>query len=281
GIAEAFLIPYNEKLYACDLASLDPDSMGRFFPKANIDDIIKNFKESNSNSYNDIFSYPKGGAIEYINSLLINIEKANIRYNESLVKIDPENKIAYTNNTEIKFEYLISSAPFPSLLNFLNIKADSTVFSSNKVLVFNLGFDKKGDAKNHWIYFPEKETRFYRIGYYDNIIHQDRMSLYVEIGMKTDETVDPEKELERVLQDLKKAQIITDQNLIASHHVVMNPAYVHITKGSQELFEKYSNELSSKNIYSIGRYGGWKYCSIEDNIIEAKALASSLQQKLN
>ena len=32
GIAEKFLIPYNEKLYACDLATLDKDAMGRFFP---------------------------------------------------------------------------------------------------------------------------------------------------------------------------------------------------------------------------------------------------------
>jgi hypothetical protein len=26
-------------------------------------------------------------------------------------------------------------------------------------------------------------------------------------------------------------------------------------------------------VYSIGRYGGWTYCSIEDNIVEARALA--------
>ena len=34
SIAENFLIPYNEKLYACDLDELDEESMGRFFPYA-------------------------------------------------------------------------------------------------------------------------------------------------------------------------------------------------------------------------------------------------------
>ena len=34
SIAEKFLIPYNEKLYATDLSSLDRDAMGRFFPHA-------------------------------------------------------------------------------------------------------------------------------------------------------------------------------------------------------------------------------------------------------
>ena len=37
AIAEKFLIPYNEKLYACDLNKLDKNAMGRFFPYANKD----------------------------------------------------------------------------------------------------------------------------------------------------------------------------------------------------------------------------------------------------
>lgn len=37
---------------------------------------------------------------------------------------------------------------------------------------------------------------------------------------------------EKVLDDLKKAGIITDHKLIASHFVIMDPAYVHITKES-------------------------------------------------
>ena len=34
--------------------------------------------------------------------------------------------------------------------------------------------------------------------------------------------------------------------------------------------------LESRGVYSIGRYGGWTYCSIEDNVVEARALADAL-----
>ncbi len=44
SIAEKFLIPYNEKLYACDLAALDRDAMGRFFPHADLTDIVRNMR---------------------------------------------------------------------------------------------------------------------------------------------------------------------------------------------------------------------------------------------
>jgi protoporphyrinogen oxidase len=52
GIAERFLIPYNEKLYACDLDRLDVDAMGRFFPHADIADIIRNMRRPDNRSYN-------------------------------------------------------------------------------------------------------------------------------------------------------------------------------------------------------------------------------------
>ena len=56
SIAEKFLVPYNEKLYACDLNSLDMNAMGRFFPKANKEDIILNFKSHDNSSYNSHFT---------------------------------------------------------------------------------------------------------------------------------------------------------------------------------------------------------------------------------
>jgi hypothetical protein len=33
--------------------------------------------------------------------------------------------------------------------------------------------------------------------------------------------------------------------------------------------------LAEHGVHSIGRYGGWTYCSIEDNIVEARALVAS------
>ena len=35
--------------------------------------------------------------------------------------------------------------------------------------------------------------------------------------------------------------------------------------------------LKDKNIYTIGRYGAWTYCSMEDCMIEARKIASSLK----
>ena len=48
SICDKFIIPYNQKLYACDLNNLDYDAMGRFFPKpTNFDDLLTQLKNKN------------------------------------------------------------------------------------------------------------------------------------------------------------------------------------------------------------------------------------------
>jgi len=80
----------------------------------------------------------------------------------------------------------------------------------------------------------------------------------------------------QVLEGLRAVGVLEGQRLVAEHHVVMDPAYVHITRASQAEFRRLSPKLAAQGVHSIGRYGGWTYCSIEDNILEARALATRL-----
>ena len=81
---------------------------------------------------------------------------------------------------------------------------------------------------------------------------------------------------ERVLQDLKQVGIVDDHRLVAFHQVVLDPAYVHITQDSMRDVAAKEAMLAEHGVYSIGRYGSWTYCSIEDNMVQAADLASRL-----
>ncbi len=275
SIAEKFLIPYNEKLYACDLSTLDKDAMGRFFPHADLTDIIRNMKVANNASYNATFTYPEGGAIQYVKALASAVRPENVALGERLVGIDVAAKVARTNKRTIRFERLVSSAPFPTLLALAHVRHEPSDFSWNKVLVFNLGFDRKGPKDVHWIYYPSREVSFYRVGFYDNIFETDRLSLYVELGYAKDAVVDVAAARARVLEDLGRVGLVKDHRLVAEHSVVMDPAYVHITRKSTDEYARISAELKTAGIWSVGRYGAWTYCSIEDNIVEARELVAS------
>ena len=278
GIAERFLVPYNEKLYATDLAALDRDAMGRFFPHADIADIIRNMKAAPGTAagYNATFTYPAGGAIEYVRALLRDLPEHAVACGERVVSFDLDRRTARTTTREIAYRHVVSSAPLPALARACGVAFDEAAFSWNSVLVYNLGFDRKGRGDVHWMYFPDRRRSFYRVGWYDNILGGDRMSLYVEVGAPAGTAHDIEATRARVLADLAAEGIVTDHRLVSWHSVVLDPAYVHINQRSIAETARVRAALADSGVHSVGRYGGWTYCSIEDNLVETRALAASL-----
>lgn len=285
SITEMFLKPYNEKLYAVDLTKLDKDAMGRFFPYADIKAIIDNMKQNKVNSYNNTFMYPKKGAQVIIDVLMKDIDENKILLNSVIQSINLEDKkVILTDGTEIYYEYLINSMPFDKFLKLTNNKEYidfSNELTYNKVLVFNLGFNKKSKYNDHhWLYFPDKNINFYRVGFYDNILGADKLSMYIEIGYPkgtviTDEDIN--RQLSLTLDNLKKCGIIDDTfSLVAYESIVMDPAYVHIDAQNDLKVRKIMKDLANRNVYSVGRYGAWTYCSMEDCMVEAKELSEKI-----
>lgn len=284
SIVEKFLRPYNEKLYATSLENLDKDAMGRFFPYADLDAIIRNFKQTNSSSYNDYFLYLKKGTQYFIDKLYDRVDKSKVLLNTQAVNIDANEKYVITNKGQkIFYENLINTIP---LNNFLSLLGESDhgrlldEMSYNKVLVLNLGFDGVTDRykDEHWIYFPSKDLSFYRVGFYNNILMSDELSLYVEFGYdKHASNIDVDKALSVCLQDLEKVGIIDDTIKLVDHsHVIMDPAYVHISSKTDEKVKSTIDSLGSQGIYTLGRYGKWTYSSMEDCMVWAKELSDSL-----
>lgn len=287
SITEKFLKPYNEKLYAVDLKELDVDAMGRFFPYANIKDIINNMKEHKVNSYNNTFLYPKNGAGSFINILYEELDKNKILLNTSITKIDEDQKIAYlSNGNKVEYEYIINTIPLNKfLLLFNNYNELQKKLSYNKVLVFNLGFNKKSEkfTKEHWLYIPDKNINFYRCGFYNNILGQEKLSMYIEIGYNKNDNIAKEeidKQLKLTLNNLLKLNIIDENTKLEEYvSIIMDPAYVHINTETTKEIDELKEKLSNNNIYTIGRYGAWIYNSMEDSMLKAKELAEKLQER--
>lgn len=282
SIVEKFLKPYNEKLYACDLQSLDTEAMGRFFPYANIEQIIGNMKNNKDESYNNKFLYPKNGAGSFIEILYNKLDKNRVKLNTGIESIDEKNKIVtVTGGKQYKYEHLINTAPLNHFLKLFNNQEYDKLeeeLSYNKVLVFNLGFNKKSNLVNeHWIYIPDKTCNYYRIGFYDNILDTDKLSMYIEIGFAKNEEIDIDNELKLTLENLKKHNIIDNETKLKEYvSIIMDPGYVHINGKTDKKISELKEKLGQNNIHTIGRYGSWTYCSMEDAMIQAKELSKKI-----
>ena len=86
-----------------------------------------------------------------------------------------------------------------------------------------------------------------------------------------------DEQLELTLQNLRRHGVVKPDNALAAWEpIIMDPGYVHINTEHERAIRALKDELAGLGVYTIGRYGGWTYCSMEDCMLEAEALAASL-----
>ena len=179
------------------------------------------------------------------------------------------------DGSEISYEYLINTSPLNRFLTLFDEKrcmSFSPDFLTIKYWCSILDLIKKSKyTKEHWFYIPDKKINFYRIGFYDNILDADKLSMYIEIGYSKDAVVTQgmiDEQLRLTLENLLKLGIIDEETKLEAHStILMDPAYVHINSETDAQITELKKNLADENIYTIGRYGAWTYCSMEDSMI--------------
>ncbi len=290
GITKYFMKPYNQKLWSYDLSKMTAEWTGPFVPKPDAESIVQSAYAKNKKTYgyNSVFYYPKEkGCQALIDGLL---KKVKVNLNSKTSKIDLKNKTVHTENGQkFKFDNIISTQPLNELIKQIqnvpqSIKNAAEKLICSSVRCVNIGIiSRKGipaALKNrHWIYIPEKDFPFYRIGIYSNVnkkaAPKNGYSFYVEFSSNNGKY----KNSENVITNMKKAGFIREEDEIASINVIDMPyAYVIFDKNRKKALDTIMAYLNKHNIYSIGRYGAWEYSFIEKNIKDAKETVEKLNK---
>lgn len=267
-MCKLFLFPYNEKLYG-NLNKLSISSMGRFFPNTSYEDSLKNFGKQAG--YNSIIYHPNDKRFSMILSAL-DFDDNKIILNCEVNKIDTKNKVVYSKNKIFKYYKLISTIPLDLFLNFSNHKKLAKKLKARTLNVFNIKVRNCGILNNYdWLYIPEKNLSFFRVGSYSNILNEDGYKrLYVECKNNTD--------FNEIFLDLKKIKIINDfKDILNCKKIVLKNSYNIITPDSEEIVKNYKE----KDVYLAGRYGRWSYGGVEDCFEEAKVLVKKIIKDIN
>jgi UDP-galactopyranose mutase len=291
GLAKHFFIPYHTKLYGTASKNITAEWCDKFIPKPNFSEIIEgaNGEQKKDFGYNIDFIYPAKGGIQQLPDALAKGVK-NIRLNSAVHKIHwKEKKIEAEDNTFIQYEQLVSTIPLPELLRSL-VPLPAEIDRSRKLLrwrsvhCLNLGIKKEDPINRHWAYFPEPEYIFYRVGFTHNFAPRSAppgySSLYVEIAGDPDEKIKSEGLFDKAIKDLRRVDILGNSDEIAARLYLPIPyAYVVYDHNRSAALKTIQAFLSKNSIYSIGRYGGWKYSFMEESILDGKQLAESLLRK--
>jgi len=290
GIAKHFMVPYNEKFWNFPLKRMASSSWtDKFIPQVYLYDIITGFfgKPDADLGYNSFFWYPKKGGIGKL-ALAFEKKAGHVQKNSPVSAIDFRKKEITVNGRQDKFDRLVLTIPLPELLKIARA-VPPQLYKSLKQLrwnsIFNLNLAVKGSLYpgKHWIYFPEKKTSFFRLGFYHNFSDQaartKNSSLYIEVSYTKESPIDKKRIVNRILKDLREKKIISRRNkILAIDENDISYGYPIYDRNYSVSTKRIKNYLAARGVIACGRYGSWKYMSMEDSILAGKDAANLICQ---
>ena len=297
GITKHFMKPYNEKIFQTPLNELSCKWTERFVPKMTMNDILtinkgEAEKASENFGYNVSFYYPRKGIAALPKAIRSKINKNKVLLKKEVTKISlSEKEIEFADNTKENWDILVSSIPLPELLSAIDdlpndIRALSKKLRWVSVYNLNLGINGPAIKDTHWIYFPENQYSFYRLGYPSNLspcmAPKGAHSISIEASFRCGFKPNFSEWKNQIINELLKTKLIkTKDDICLVKDAVFPFAYVIPDLEYEKVRDIILPFLSNHSIQSIGRYGLWEYTSIQDAIAEGKNVASSINQTQN
>ena len=296
GMARHFMVPFNEKLWQVSLDELTSDWVSWLVPKPELKDVISGALgiKDRAFGYNPSFQYPATDGIHVLpESFLPGI--TGLHQGWELMEVETKRRrvvfkhqMSGDSRTEY-YESLVSTIPVPELMRrcsdmpaHLKEGADGLRWVS--VYNLNMAVAREQVSDKHWLYFPEMEYPFYRIGFPMNFSpalgRSGCSSMYVEMSHRPSEQHSQEELLSRARRGMERAGILRSEDEIVVADVKdLRYAYVYFDRHRARVLPTMLAELERRGIYSIGRYGAWEHTSMEDAIGQGKQLAERLQAR--
>ncbi len=287
GFGKHFFFPYNGKLLSYDVRDVVSSWVGRFVPQTSLKLILNGAIQKNvarDVGYNSFFYYPKNGGIELLIKNITSRLKKKIKTDHKAVFIDLNNKIVFFENGHAEpYDKLITTIPLKEfLLGTKSFKYLASSLLCSSVINFNLGFNTPNIGACHWIYFPEKRFPFYRLGLWNNIsqgcVKNGCSGIYGEVsflhGTKSSRQTDnlTYKSEEEALKFLG----LNRGNIVAQKRLHINYAYVIYDLWREKNMPKILDALARLSVFSVGRFGGWNYSSMQEAFIDGTSVADKV-----
>ena len=297
GLGKHFFFPYQQKIFDYDIRKVTDHWTGRFVPKTSLRKIIEgsiyNTQATNTQNvgYNSQFFYPKkNGIFSWVKKLAETLYNP-IHTNFYARSINMQNKtVTFTNGHIEPFDILITTLPLNILLKSLqepaslSLKNKSSKLLCNSVVNFNLGIFSQQNFNKHWIYFPEKQYPFYRIGFYHNfssfMAPKGCSALYGEFSYTNKSKDFAQNKLKCALDCTKKLFKINNNDILTQKIITIPHAYVIYDFWRNKHINKIHNRLQKYSIHSIGRYGQWKYSSMQEAIFDGKLTVEKIIEEI-
>lgn len=279
GIAEAFMFPYNSKVWMTPLEKMSKGWIADRVAVVDFKRLLENVLYERDDvgwGPNSRFRFPLHGGTGEIYRRIAAFFAEKIRLNKQLAEVDLANRrLGFSDGTGDNYDVLISTAPLDLLVRMFKPPDQRLIDAArglehNNLLVVGFGLKKKIETGRCWIYFTDSEMPCYRATYFShyspfNVPNGDveqYSSLMCEISFRVGESPDPEQILNKVMAALIRAKMLDEGDqarVVSRYHRFVGYSYPIPTLGRDAALDILQPALLKQEIYSRGRFGAWRY----------------------
>jgi protoporphyrinogen oxidase len=258
-------------------------------PRPNLAEVVRGALgiENRGMGYNPTFRYPRNGGIEIVpRSFADRVE--HLRLGARVTEVDAGRRtVSLESGERLDYDRLVVTVPLPGFLRMLRGASDDLASLADRldwsvVACLNLGIERPGVGEGaHWIYFPDPEIPFYRVGFpsafSDRVAPPGCSSMYVEFAVSRDEQPDLDT-LEHLAIDVLRREglLRRDDRVAVRDWIRIDPGYVIFDRDRQDVLATVFPELERLGIHAIGRYGAWTYSYMERAMLDGLEIAQRL-----
>lgn len=283
GIAEKYLIPYNEKIWKYPTEKTSLEWVERI-PNPPIEGIIKSSLGIETEGYTHQlhFYYPKVGGIQALIKALEEGMKDKIITNFDVKRIKKEDGkwIISNGKEERSCDKIISTMPIHYLIGALNapeeIKYAANKLKFNSLITVMIGLDVTKLNDFTWLYIPNKDVLTHRVSFPSNyspfVAPEGKSSVLAEITCNIGDEMwkmSNKDMIKETIEDLHKLKILDKSNVCFAEVKRIKYAYVINDLDYHENIRIVKDYMSEMGIDIVGRFAEFKYLNMDDCIKSA------------
>jgi protoporphyrinogen oxidase len=279
GIAEAFMFPYNRKVWTTPLERMSKSWIGERVSVVDFKRLLENVVYSRDDvswGPNNKFKFPLHGGTGEIYRRVASHFSANVQCRKKLVEVDTARKtVSFADGSGDTYDVLISTAPLDLLVQMMTpavsrLRDAAEFLEHNNLFILGVGLEKPIETGKCWIYFADAEMPCYRATYFSkyspfNVPNGDTSrysSLMCEASIPNGQSVDAESIWNRALAGLIRAGMLEEgdkQRIVSRYQRFVSYSYPIPTLERDKALQAIQPALLAQGIYSRGRFGAWRY----------------------
>jgi len=293
GIAELYLIPYNEKIWKFPAERMSLHWVDGRIPRPPVEDVIRSAIgiETEGYTHQAVFSYPRTGGIEAMIRAIARPVEEKIRTGFNVISIREEERFTISNGIqEVTADRCISTIPLQELLKCLDgvpphVQKACDGLKYNSLICVFLGI--KGKVPDiSWLYVPDKGSGlFNRISFPSNyspeVAPPGHSSILAEITYHEGDEVSAMQDQEiinHVIAALKNMKIIKSREEVV--YTVLDRqkyAYVIYDLDYKQSVTIVKDFCAKRGIGLVGRFAEFEYLNMDGCIRSALDFMRNIQ----